>query len=375
MKMQNFKVMYITHSLGVGGSEKLISDMAVELKRRGFDSVICCLDSLGEWGKKLRKEGFKIFVLGRKKGIDLNVSKKIKNIIEKEHPDILHAHHYSPYFYTALSNFSRRRPKLIFTEHGRFYPDRVRVKRVVFNQFAKLFTDAIIGVCNFTKYSLSKYEMFPQNKIDVIYNGIKPKKYEGSIDADLKRKELGLGASEVIIGSVGRLCSVKSYNILIRAFGEVKKRLQNVKLLIVGNGALRDDLEALSRHMGLSDDIIFLGERRDVPELMKIFDVFTLSSNLEAASLALLEAMASDLPIVATNVGGNSELIKDNETGVLVDRGDYKKFADAIIRILQNPTVKNAMGEKGRKRVIEKFSFNRMIDEYIRLYRKLLSKK
>jgi len=375
MKMQNFKLMYIIHSLGVGGSEKLISNMAVELKRRGFDCTICCLNSLGEWGKKLKKKGFNIFVLDKKEGVDLNISKKIKAIVEKERPDILHAHHYTPYFYAVLSNFSYHRPKLIFTEHGRFYPDRVRIKRVIFNYFAKFFTDTITGVCDFTKYSLSKYEMFPQNKIRVIYNGIKPEKYEIDIDKHLKKRQLNLNFDDKIIGTIGRLCAIKNHYMLIQAFGRVKKHIKNAKLLIVGDGELRDRLEALSKKMNLTTDIIFLGEREDVPGLMKIFDVFVLSSNSEASSLALLEAMASGLSVVATNVGGNPELMKNNETGILVSRGDYKKFADAIIRILQNPTLQKVMGEKGKERIIEKFSFNRMMDEYIRLYRNLLPEK
>lgn len=372
--MPIFKIMYIVHSLGVGGTERLVYKMVRNLKDRGIYSSVCCLDYLGTWGEELLSSGFQVFVLERKTGIDLSISQKIKTIIKREQPDILHAHQYTPYFYTANSVFSFNRPRVVFTEHGRFFPDKVRIKRVIFNQFAQYFTDAIVGVCEFTKdVSLGRYEKFSRNRIKVINNGINPEEFLLGIDVNLKKKSLGLNPEEKIIGVVGRLCEVKNHRLLIRAFAEVRKYINNAKLLIVGDGGLRNELENFSKELTLGDDILFLGERSDIPELMGIFDLFALSSDLEASNLAVLEAMASGLPVVATNVGGNPELVVDGETGILVQRGDDKKFASAVIRILQNPELKKQMGFSGRQRVIERFTFNRMMEEYIALYESLLS--
>lgn len=373
--MIKFKVMFIVHSLGIGGVEKLVYDMARELKNRDIESSVCCLDYVGTWGEELKKGGFKVFNLERRKGLDLSILRKIKLILKEEHPDILHPHQYTPYFYTVASCFSLKRPQIVFTEHGRFFPDKLSSKRVIFNQIAKFFTDAIIGVCEFSKEALVKYEKFPKDKIEVIYNGIKIEEFLKETDVESKRKSLGLSPSDKIIGTVGRLCLEKNHRMLIQAFGEVRKKIKEVKLLIIGDGELRPELEAFSRKMYLANDILFLGEHPDVAELMKIFDVFALSSDSEAASLVLLEAMASGLPVVATDVGGNPELVLDGETGILVERGNYKNFAQAIIRILQTNDLKTKMGIAGEERVIEKFTFEKMVNAYIELYNRLISYK
>lgn len=373
--MRNLKTMYVIHSLGTGGAEKLVYDTALFLKGSGIEAVVCCLDYSGAQGEKLKKQGFKVFDLKRRMGIDLSIIKKLRAIVREEKPDILHAHQYTPYFYTMLSLPMFSRPKSVFTEHGRFYPDRIRPKRVIFNQIANIFTDAIVGVCEFTKEALVKYEMFPRDKIRVIYNGVKPDEFQLEADIASKKKSLGLSFENKVIGTIGRLCREKNYEMLIQAFAEVRKTSKDVKLLIVGDGELRGELEFFTKQLQLDNDIFFLGERQDIPELMQIFDIFTLSSDLEGASLVLLEAMASGLSVVATDVGGNPELVVDGKTGILVPPGDYKKFADAITHHLQNKKLQKEMGEAGRQRVGEKFTFKRMADEYVELYQELISKK
>lgn len=374
--MRHYKVMYVVHSLGTGGTEKLVCQLAESVKSFGDEAVICCLDYVGPWGEEMKRRGIAVFNVGRKPGVDLGIIKKIKTIIREEKPDILHAHQYTPYFYSVLSAaLSFPRPKLIFTEHGRHYPDKVRPKRAVFNQFANIFTDEIFGVSEFTKKSLVKYEKFPGKKIRVIYNGIKQEEFQGSIDIGQKKRSLGLQPDARIIGTVGRLCAVKNFGMLIKAFAEVKKEIKDVKLLIAGDGEIKEELTALAEGLDLKDDVFFLGKRQDAPELMKIFDVFALSSDLEGAALVLLETMASGVPVVATAVGGTPELVADGKTGILTPRGDYIRFSEAIVSILQNKEMQENMGEAGRQRVAEKFTFNKMQNAYMEAYQNCLWKQ
>jgi len=373
--MSKFKVMYIAHSLGIGGTEKLIYDMAEGMAERGIEPMVCCLDRLGVWGEELKKKGLKAFDLQRKAGIDTALIKKMRRIIKDERPDILNPHQYTPYFYTICSSFGLRDcPRIVFTEHGRFYPDKVRWKRVIFNQFANMLTDEIIGVSKFSKKALVDFEWFPAKRIKVIYNGIKAENYSRDIDVALKRRSIGLNPEDQVIGTVGRLCAEKNYKMLIRAFAEVAKEIKNAKLVIVGGGELEGELKNLTAQLRLSQSVLFLGFRQDVPELLRIFDIFALSSDSEGASLVLLEAMASGLSIVATKVGGNPELVVEGETGILVPRGDSYKFSEAIIDILRDPERKQKLGGLGRQRVFEEFNFRKMVDEYIGLYEKLLKK-
>jgi Glycosyltransferase len=373
--MTRYKVAYIVHSLGTGGTEKLVCQMAESLKDSKNEAVICCLDYVGAWGEAMGMRGIKVFNMGRKPGVDFSIIKKLRAIIREERPDILHAHQYTPYFYSVLAAaLSFPRPKLIFTEHGRHYPDKVRLKRAIFNQFVNIFTDAIYGVSEFTKKSLVRYEKFPEGKIRVIYNGIKQEEFQGLIDVDQKKTSLGMKADTRIVGTVGRLCAIKNFGMLIRAFDEVRKKVTDVMLVLVGDGPLRDELKALVESLGIKEYVLFLGNRQDTAELMKIFDVFALSSDLEASALVLLEAMASGVPVVATAVGGTPELVVEGKTGILTPRGDHMKFSEAIISILRDPAMKKSMGEAGKRRVAEKFTFNEMQDAYIEAYCNSLSK-
>jgi len=370
--MSKLKVMYIVHSLGVGGAEKIVSEMAEELQNRDIEPVICCLDYLGVWGKKLQRQGIKIFNLERRKGIDFSVSKKIRSIINWENPDILNPHQYTPYFYTVLSVLPSVKPKIVFTEHGRFRNDKISLKRVIFNKIAVFFTAAITCVCEFSKASLVKYELFPAARIDIIYNGIKTEEFNINIDVNAKKRSLGLSPQDKIIGAVGRLCPEKNYEMLIKSLALVKKQVEHAKLLIVGDGQLKGSLTALSQKMSLNKDVSFLGERQDIKELMRIFDVFALSSDTEAASLVLLEAMASGLSVVATHAGGNHEIVEDGRTGILTQRADKQGFASAIIKLLNDDNLRRQMGLEGINRIKEKFTFRKMVDNYVTLYNKVL---
>jgi glycosyltransferase involved in cell wall biosynthesis len=361
--------MYAVHSLDVGGTEKLIYDIAEALPKYDIEPMVCCLDSLGVWGERLKSAGTKVYNLQRRAGIDTLLVKRLRGLIKEESPDILNPHQYTPYFYSVISAaLLSKRPKVVFTEHGRFYPDTMKWKRVIFNQVANIFTDEIVGVSEFSKKALVDVERFPEKRIKVIYNGIKTESFSRTVDVTAIKKSLGLVADDVIIGTVGRLCAEKNHRMLIRAFADVRKAIENAKLLIVGGGELENELKAFSRDLGINSDVIFLGQRQDVPELLKIFDVFALSSDSEGASLVLLEAMASALPVVATAVGGSPELILSGKTGLLVPRGDHKAFSEAILYVLRNPAIKKEMGMTARAHFDSEFTFDAMIKKYVDLY-------
>jgi L-malate glycosyltransferase len=370
--MAKIRLMHVVHSLEIGGIERSTHDMVEVMPSYDIEPSVCCLDRLGPWGEDLKNKGFKIYTIGRSAGIDFKLISKLKAIIKEYKPDVIHPHQYTPYFYTILSNISLYRPKIVFSEHGRFYPDRMSPRRVMFNQFANRLTDRIISVCEATKKALVKYEWFPANKIEVIYNGIKIEKFQIKIDIAEKRRSLGLKEDDIVIGAVGRLCTEKNYKMLILAFGLVAKDVHNAKLVIVGGGQLEDQLRQTAADMGLTNKVLFLGPRTDVPEILKTFDIYALSSDSEGASQVLLEAMASGTPVVATNVGGNPEIILDGQTGILVPRGDQFKFAEAILNIANDLQYRGKMAENGRNRIFEKFTFTQMVENYVNTYKRAL---
>ncbi len=214
-------------------------------------------------------------------------------------------------------------PPLIFTEHGRHYPDCVsRLRRAVNSILLNRLASAINACCGFSAESLSLVDGFAKHRIEVIANGIDLTRYCRPSDRKSVRHRLGLDPARRYIANVARFHPVKDHALLLRAFAKVATVRDNVDLLLVGDGTLRSELEALVRQLSIERQVCFLGVRSDVPAILQAADVFALTSLSEAASLTLLEAMASSLPVVVTEVGGNPEIVRHGIEGILVPRGN-----------------------------------------------------
>jgi len=335
--------------------------------------TVLCLDSVGELGRRLQADGIDVVAFDRRPGLDLAVSWRMAEAIRARHLQVIHAHQYAPFFYGALAAWCCwPRPRVIFTEHGRHYPDVVSPHRRLLNRliFDRL-ADRVNGVCAFSARSLAEHDGFRAERIDVIENGIDAALYRRSVEPAALKARLGLNPLRRYVANVARLHPVKDQATLVRAFQIVARSRDTVDLLLVGDGPLRPDLERLVDEMGLTGRVVFLGVRGDVPDLLNAIDVFVLSSLSEAASLTILEAMASRLPVVVTEVGGNAEMVRPGIDGLLVPRGNDSAAAAALLRILDDPVQAAAMGASGRARVEQNYHLSGTVDHYWRLYQRL----
>ena len=182
---------------------------------------------------------------------------------------------------------------------------------------------------------------------------------------------MGLDADRRYVVHVARHHPVKDQATLLRGFALAAPHLPGVDLLMVGDGPLRHELELLAVELRIVDRVKFLGIRSDIPAIMKAADAFALTSVSEAASLTLLEAMASALPVVATNVGGNMELARHDHEGLLFPRADAAGFAAALVRLFTEPGLAAKLGDAGRARARERYQLSRTVEEYYALYRRL----
>jgi L-malate glycosyltransferase len=349
--------------------------VAETIRRLGprLKPVVFCLDEIGELGERLRGEGIEVVSLERKPGVDLSVVSRMAAEIKRRDIQVIHAHQYTPFFYAALARLrTRPAPRLIFTEHGRHYPDVVSARRRFLNRlFFNHLADRINAVCAFSADALSRKDGFRRNRIDVIENGIDVPRYAAPADRDALKRRLGLDPARRYVTIVARLHPVKDHHMLLEAFQRVTRGRPDVDLLLAGDGPLRDDLAAQATALGIAERVLFLGVRSDVPDVLAASDVFALTSMTEAASLVLLEAMASRLPVVVTDVGGNPELARAGIDGFLVPRGDAAATANAIATLLDDPARARAMGESGAARVAEVFQLDRTIGRYYGLYAEL----
>jgi glycosyltransferase involved in cell wall biosynthesis len=325
------RVGFVVHVMQVAGAEVLVCETIRRLGPR-IEPTIFCLDSAGQIGEELSEEGVPVVCLNRKPGWDLSVSRRLAREATARRIDVLHAHQYTPFFYAAFAKpFIRPMPRLILTEHGRHYPDIVSPKRRAFNRLIlDRFADELNACIGFSARALSRVDGFRGNRIRVIENGIAVEKYGPAPDQFALRVSLGLDPSKRYLAHIARHHPVKDQAMLLRGFALAA--LPDVELLMVGDGPLRPELEALARELGIAERVRFLGIRRDVADLLRASDAFALTSVSEAASLTLLEAMATGLPVVVTAVGGNPEIVRGGVDGLLVPRGDAEPPSSGFSR-------------------------------------------
>lgn len=369
-------VLQVVHNLNVGGTERLVKDLVGHFNDGEFRTSVCCLDSLGPYGEELQQAGIAVDVLGRRPGLDLPLARQLGRLCRERGIDVVHAHQYTPYVYAATACLLRPAARVVFTEHGRHQPDRLRIRRAVANQVLRAVTAAYTAVCEFTRDSLVAFERMPRSQIKVIYNGMALDEEAERPTRDAARRALDLAADARIVLTVGRMDRIKDFATLIRAMATIAAEMPDATLLVAGGGDpdYQAELAALVESLKLRGRVHLLGTRRDVPTLLAACDVFALTSLTEAASMIILEAMAAGRPIVATNVGGNGELVADDHTGLLVPVGDVTAVAAALRRLLTDGERARAMGAAGRQRLAERFGRSDMFARYRQVYREAVSR-
>jgi len=368
------RVGFVLHVMQVAGAEVLTREIVRRLGSRIVPTIFC-LDAVGRIGEEMQRHGIDLVCFHRKPGRDWGVSRHMAAAIRERDLDIVHAHQYSPFFYAALAKaLCWGRPKLILTEHGRHYPDKVSpVRRAVNRLLLDQLADAVTACCHFSAEGLSRTDGFAGKRIEVIENGIEVDRYGPAADQQKLKESLGLEPHRVYIIHVARHHPVKDQPTLLRGFAACATDLPRVDLLMVGDGPLRGELEQLAVELRIPNRVKFLGIRTDIPDLMRAADVFALTSVSEAASLTLLEAMASGLPAVVTNVGGNPEIVRHEREGLLFPRGDFAACGVALHRLFHEPLLAAKLGTAGRERVRAHYRLDRTVEQYDRLYHRLVN--
>jgi glycosyltransferase involved in cell wall biosynthesis len=252
---------------------------------------------------------------------------------------------------------------------------RFNRKRRLFCRVLGRFTDLSLAVSRGVRDYLVRQGGLNPAKVRVVANGVDVAAIDAARPGPLVRRELGLPESSPVIGLVGRLDHWgKGHKELFEAMVSLKER-HPVHALIVGGGRRIDEVRALAASLGLGEVVHFLGPRRDVPDLLNAMDIFVLPSYSEGVSLALLEAMAAGLPVIATAVGGLTEVVRDGDNGLLIPPRDAGALAEALTRLLKSPDLAKKLGQNARKHVREHYSLDRLGREINAIYEELVEKK
>lgn len=365
-------VCHVLHGLSVGGAELL----AARLARRFTDyrCLFACLDERGELADGLASDGFGVHLIGRRSGFDLRCVLRLARLFRREHVDIVHAHQYGPFFYSLVARRFCRRPRVLFMEHGRAFPDYPRRKRIVANRLLLERRDRVAAVGDAVRKALVDNEGIASERIDVIYNGIDVAPFAaGAHSRDRIRRELGFGDREFVIVQVARLDPLKDHATALRMLRRVRQHSSDARLVLVGDGPQRPAIEQLVRQLELTAVVSLLGVRSDVPRLLAGADVCLLTSVSEGIPLTLIEAMAAELPVIATQVGGVEEVVEHEVTGLLAPAGDDAALAAHIARLAAAPALRRRLGCNGRRRATASFSEEVMHRQYADLYEEMLA--
>ncbi len=369
-------VCHVIHALGVGGAEVLVDKMLRSLNDE-FRCVVAVLDEIGEIGERLQQDGFTVKHLYRNPGIDRGCAKRLRKFADEEGAEILHAHQYTPFFQAMLSRGLWGTRPVVFTEHGRHFPDTPSRKRFVVNRLMLRSCDRLFGCGEAVRQALIVNEGLPESRVEVIYNGVdlaslaKP-----TLGArDRIRKEFNFAATDFVAVLVARLHSLKDHQTALRAVDAARRQIPGLRLLLAGDGDERAAIEETICKRGLEECVTLAGTRKDIADLLAASDVFLMSSISEGIPLTVIEAMAARRPVVSTAVGGLPELVEHGVTGFLAPSGDDSSLAAALIELHRNPGLRSKMADVAAKLAKEKFSLDGMLNSYRDVYRDVLGRR
>lgn len=363
IQIMKINLLHVTFDMRIGGTEQVIKNLVEATDTSVFNISILCIEApIGPFGAMLIKKGYQIDSRARKEGFDLALIFKIRKYIIKNNINVLHCHQYTPWVYGALASILTH-TKVIFTEHGRFYPDQSSWKRRYINPLLVLITDHITAISKATKQALVDYEFIPSSKIEVIYNGIA--ELESDIPASKElRKTLSIAQDTLILGTIARLDPIKNHSLLISSFADIQQKYPNTLLLIVGDGETRSDLERLVKQLNISDRVIFTGYKANPVDYLQLMDIFLLTSLSEGTAMTLLEAMSLSKPCIVTDVGGNPEIIEHRVSGLVTPSDDKNKLVAACILLLKESELRDKFGQAGRAIFEKKFTAEVMLEKY-----------
>lgn len=367
-------LLFVTTGLAYGGAETQLKELAIRLKQRGWEVHIASMLPPTAYVEDLESVGIPVYNLRmRRKVPDPRAIFRLVSIIRTTCPLVVHAHMIHANLLSRIVRLTAKTPTLICTAHNIIEGGCLR-------EIAYRVTDPLSDMT--TQVSLAGLERYirvgaaPKHKIIFIPNGIDTARFCPDANARQSlRRSLGVEDAFVWL-TVGRLEPVKNHFGLIEAWRQVVCSNPQSVLLIVGQGPLHDQISQHVQQEKLETSVRLLGLRRDIPDLMRAADGFVLPSLWEGMPLVLLEASASGLPIVATNVGGNAEVVLDGVSGFLVPPQNSARLAEAMQRVMALPEPqRRAMGEAGRQHILANYDIERIVDRWETLYTELLAKK
>ena len=372
---QKINILQIVDGFRLGGAETKLLELVEKLDKGRYNVIVCGLLESGALLEKFRDTGCKVVVFHRKHRFDVSIIPRLIKLIKQERIHIVQTTlFYADFLGTITAKLAGVPVSVSWETISHFHSFYKLKHRGWAYRLAMTLADRIIAVSDDVKNSIVQLRKIKPAKIVTIPYGVDMSRFKKNSKLK-KRMELGFNEKEIIVGVIARLEHVKGHIYLIEALPQIKKLHQNVKCVFVGDGDARETLAERCEQLGLMSDVKFLGFRHDVADILQTFDVFVLPSLSEGLPNAILEAMASSVPVVATDVGGIPEIITNGWNGKLVPARDSAALAMTIGEILSNPDQARILASNAYNFVKEKYSLSHQIEQFDRIYVQLLRKK
>lgn len=369
-------VAHLIYRLDIGGLETLLVDTINRMPAGSYRHAVICLTDYTDFAERITRPGVELYALHKPAGLALGTHADLFRLLRRLRPDILHTYNLGTIEYAATA-WAAGVPVRVHAEHGRDArdPQGVNPKHNLLRRLVLPFIDRYVPVSHELRGWLERVVRIPSRKIQLIDNGVDTERFRPGVATPLESWQQD--PDTFVIGTVGRLQDVKDHATLVEAFALLRRQLPQAKLrlVLVGDGPLRGQLEALVAQRGLEDSVSFAGARSDVAPVMRSFSLFALSSIAEGTPVTLLEAMASGLPVVATAVGGIPDLVEQGVSGTLAPARDPQALAAAIAPYVMDRALAQRHGAAGRARIEQQYSMQAMLAAYVALYDELCQTK
>ena len=367
-------IVHVLDQFEIGGMETVALNVIAGSRER-YRHVIVCLRGRGMLAPRAEALGADVHAVDKNAGKDIGAYLRLRRLLRRLNPDLVHTYNIGALdvaFWARLAGVKR----VVHAEHGRDVADP-QGRNPKYRRLRRLMAPlirAFVPVSADLERWLIEDVGIARAKVNLIRNGIDIERFRPVVAGQPRGSHELITAGDIVIGSVGRLDAVKAFATLIDAFARLAAELpdQPLRLLLVGDGPERHALAQQAIALGLGDRVVLAGARDDVPQLLQAMDVYVCSSIAEGIALTILEAMGTALPVVATAVGGNPELVVPGDTGTLVPASDATALADALRAFVVSPGTIKTAGQAGRERVCEQFSLDAMTARYCQLYDRVL---
>jgi len=369
------KVLHLISPIGCFGAEKVMITLCVGLVSSEYQPLIGVIGNSTSSHfaviEEAQRSGLDVIDFTCKGKFDINFVRTLTRFLRDKDIAIIHSHGYKSNFYALIASFKTKVRKIAtchnwLGESGKmkFYK---QLDLLLLSRFDKL-----VVVSKTLRNEIIK-KGISSNKVEIIHNGVDLDRYCLSCDRLVLKDSFKINDNEIIVGTVGRLSKEKGHVFLLDAFRKAVLEFAGIKLLIVGDGQLRESLERRAIDLQISEKVIFCGKRNDISQLLQIFDIFVLPSLTEAMPLALLEAMASKKPVIATKVGEIPEIISNGYSGLLVEPGDACAMADALVTLLRDKKKASLFAARSNEMLKKNYTSEQMTQKYLNIYELLCS--